>query len=106
MAVATTSNFDTTFFIDEVIEEAFAMIGGEPELGNDGISARRSLNLLLTDWQNRGVLLWGTDLASTTLSTNTAEYTLDSDTVDVLNGYVRRSSNSNDFQLTRIAYEE
>lgn len=106
MAVATTSDFDTTFFIDEVIEEAFAMIGGEPELGNDGISARRSLNLLLTDWQNRGVLLWGTDLASTTLSTDTAEYTLDSDTVDVLNGYVRRSSNSNDFQLTRIAYEE
>jgi len=26
MAVATTSDFDTTFFIDEVIEEAFAMI--------------------------------------------------------------------------------
>jgi hypothetical protein len=38
MAVATTSDFDTTFFIDEVIEEAFAMIGGEPELGNDGIT--------------------------------------------------------------------
>ncbi len=106
MAVATTTDFDTTFFIDEVIEEAFAMIGGEPELGNDGITARRSLNLLLTDWQNRGVLLWGTDLASTTLTTDTAEYTLDSDTVDVLSGYIRRASNSNDFQMTRIPYEE
>ena len=106
MAVATTSDFDTTFFIDEVIEEAFAMIGGEPELGNDGITARRSLNLLLTDWQNRGVLLWGTDIKSTVLTQNVAEYTLDDDTVDVLNGYIRLSSNSNDFQMNRMSYEE
>ena len=88
MAVATTSDFNTTFFIDEVIEEAYAMIGGEPELGNDGITARRSLNLLLTDWQNRGVLLWGTDLATTTLVAGTSTYTLDADTIDVLSGYI------------------
>ena len=106
MAVATTSDFDATFFIDEVIEEAFSMIGGEPELGNDGITARRSLKLLLTDWQNRGVLLWGTDIKSTVLTQNVAEYTLDDDTVDVLNGYIRLSSNSNAFQMNRMSYEE
>ena len=106
MAVATTSDFNTTFFIDEVIEEAFSMIGGEPELGNDGLTARRSLNLLLTDWQNRGVLLWGTDIKSTVLTQNVAEYTLDDDTVDVLYGYIRLSSNSNDFQMNRMSYEE
>ena len=106
MAVATSSDFDSTFFIDEVIEEAYAMIGGEPELANDAITARRSLNLLLTDWQNRGVLLWGTDLATTTLTSGTAAYTLDADTIDVLSGYIRLSSNSNDFQMTRIGYEE
>ena len=106
MAIATTSNFDTTFFIDEVIEEAYAMIGGQAELANDSITARRSLNLMLTDWQNRGVLLWGTDLASTTLVTGTAEYTLPSETVDVLSGYIRLTSNSNDFQMNRIGYEE
>jgi hypothetical protein len=61
---------------------------------------------MLTDWQNRGVLLWGTDLASTTLVTGTAEYTLPTDTVDVLSGYIRLTSNSNDFQMNRIGYEE
>ena len=106
MAIATTSDFDTTFFIDEVIEEAYAMLGGQAELANDAITARRSLNLMLTDWQNRGVLLWGTDLASTTLVTGTAEYTLPTDTVDVLSGYIRLTSNSNDFQMNRIGYEE
>ena len=106
MAVATTSDFNTTFFIDEVIEEAYAMIGGQAELGNDGITARRSLNLLLTDWQNRGVLLWGTDLATTTLVAGTAAYELDADTIDVLSGYIRLGSNSTDFQMTRIGYEE
>ena len=106
MAVSTTSDFDSTFFIDEVIEEAYAMIGGEPELANDAITASRTLNLLLTDWQNRGVLLWGTDLATTTLTSGTAAYTLEADTIDVLSGYIRLSSNSNDFQMTRIGYEE
>jgi len=106
MAIATTSDFDSTFFIDEVIEEAYSMLGGQAELANDAITARRSLNLMLTDWQNRGVLLWGTDLASTTLVTGTAEYTLPAETVDVLSGYIRLTSNSNDFQMNRIGYEE
>ena len=106
MTIATTSDFDTTFFIDEVIEEAYAMLGGQAELANDSITARRSLNLMLTDWQNRGILLWGTDLASTTLVNGTAEYTLPKETVDVLSGYIRLTSNSNDFQMNRIGYEE
>jgi len=106
MAIAATSNFDSTFYIDEVIEEAYAMIGGEAEVGNDPITARRSLNLLLTDWQNRGVLLWGTDLATTTLVAGTEEYTLPAETIDILSAYVRLSSNTTDFQLTRIGYEE
>ena len=106
MAIASTSNFDTTFFIDEVIEEAYSMLGGEPELANDAITARRSLNLLLTDWQNKGVLLWGTDLATTSLVAGTSEYTLPADTIDILSGYVRLASNTTDFQLNRIGYEE
>ena len=104
--MAVSGTYDFNLDIDEVIQEATEMIGGEDTLGHEPASARRSINLMLKDWQNRGVLLWGTDLASTTLSTDTAEYTLDSDTVDVLSGYIRRASNSNDFQMTRIPYEE
>ena len=103
-----TSSGQTTFdlTIDDVIEQAFEQVGGQPISGEEARSARICLNLLMTEWQNRGVLLWGTDLASTTLVTGTAEYTLPADTVDVLSGYIRLTSNSNDFQMNRIGYEE
>ena len=40
------------------------MIGGESTLGNEPASARRSINLMLKDWQNRGVMLWSTSVSS------------------------------------------
>ena len=40
MAIATTSDFDTTFFIDEVIEEAYAMLGGQAELANVNVQVQ------------------------------------------------------------------
>ena len=50
----------TTFNLDiaDVIEEAMAMLGGEQTLGFEPLEARRTLNLLLIDWMNRGILLW------------------------------------------------
>ena len=56
MAQSGTYNFNLD--IDEVIQEAMEMIGGEETLGHEPKSARRSINLMLNDWQNRGVLLW------------------------------------------------
>ena len=55
MAVSGTYNFNLD--IDEVIQEASEMIGGEDTLGHEPASARRSVNLMLKDWQNRGILL-------------------------------------------------
>ena len=50
----------TTFNLDiaDVIEEAMSMLGGEQALGFEPLEARRTLNLLLIDWMNRGILLW------------------------------------------------
>ena len=72
MAQSGTYNFNLD--IDEVIQEAMEMIGGEQTLGHEPQSARRSINLMLNDWQNRGVLLWNTDTTAVTVSSSVTTY--------------------------------
>ena len=55
--MAVSGTYDFNLDIDEVIQEATEMIGGEDTLGHEPASARRSVNLMLRDWQNRGILL-------------------------------------------------
>ena len=56
--MATSGTYNFNLDIDEVIQEATEMIGGEETLGHTPASARRSINLMLEDWQNRGICLW------------------------------------------------
>ena len=102
MAVSGTYNFNLD--IDEVIQEAMEMIGGENTLGHEPASARRSINLMLKDWQNRGILLWSTSVSSVTVAASVTAYSLDSSTVDALE--VVLSRDNTDIQLTRISPEE
>ena len=80
------------------------MIGGENTLGHEPASARRSINLMLKDWQNRGVMLWSTSVSSLTVTASTATYSLDGSTVDALEVVINRDST--DLQLERISSEE
>ena len=57
----TSGTYDFNLEIGDVIQEATEMIGGEVTLGEEPRSARRSINLILNDWQNRGVCLWTTN---------------------------------------------
>ena len=102
MAVSGTYNFNLD--IDEVIQEAMEMIGGEQTLGHEPASARRSINLMLKDWQNRGVLLWSTSVSSVTVAASTTAYDLSSSTVDALEVVLNRDDT--DLQLERISPEE
>ena len=102
MAVSGTYNFNLD--IDEVIQEAMEMIGGEDTLGHEPASARRSINLMLKDWQNRGVLLWSTAVSSVTVAASTTTYDLASSTIDALEVVLGRDDT--DIQLTRISPEE
>ena len=102
MAVSGTYNFNLD--IDEVIQEATEMIGGENTLGHEPASARRSINLMLKDWQNRGVLLWSTSVSSVTVAASVTAYSLGSSTVDALEVVLGRDDT--DIQLTRISPEE
>ena len=102
MAVSGTYNFNLD--IDEVIQEAMEMIGGESTLGHEPASARRSINIMLKDWQNRGILLWSTSVSSVTVVASTGVYNLSSNTIDALEVVLNRDST--DLQLTRITSEE
>jgi len=102
MAVSGTYNFNLD--IDEVIQEATEMIGGENTLGHEPASARRSINLMLKDWQNRGILLWSTSVSSVTVAASVTAYSLHASTVDALEVVLGRDDT--DIQLTRISPEE
>jgi hypothetical protein len=56
MATSGTTSFNLT--IEEIIDEAFNRCGVRPNSGNDLKKARRNLNVLFSDWGNRGVHLW------------------------------------------------
>ena len=102
MAVSGTYSFNLD--IDEVIQEAIEMIGGENTFGHEPASARRSLNIMLKDWQNRGVLLWTTLTSTVTVSSSTASYSLDTSTLDALEVVINRDDT--DLQLERVSSEE
>ena len=56
MATSGTVSFDLS--IEEIIEDAFERCGGQGRSGYDLKSARRSLNILLSEWGNRGLHFW------------------------------------------------
>lgn len=89
----------------EVIDEAFERAGMSDYTGEDYKSARRSLNLLLTDWINRGINLWTLDLVTITLTSGTNKFTLATDLVDVID-LVRRNSDGVDSVVDRIGLQE
>ena len=102
--MATSGTYNFSMDIDEVIEEAMEMIGGEATLGNEPRSARRSINLLLQDWQNRGIQLWTVGTTTVTVTTSVTSYVLSDENIDVLEAVVNRDDI--DLQLERISMEE
>ena len=102
--MATSGTYDFSMDIDEVIQEASEMIGGEQTLGNQAASARRSINLLLQDWQNRGILLWTADTTAVSITASVTTFAMSSATIDITEAVLNRDST--DLQLERITMEE
>ena len=66
MAISGSANFDID--VADIIEEAFERCGLEVRTGYDAVTARRSLNLMMADWANRGINLWTVRQFSQTLA--------------------------------------
>ena len=90
--MATSGSRDFEPDVAEYIEEAFERCGLEFRTGYDGITARRSLNLLFADWANRGLNQWTVTNSTTTLTKGDEYLDLTLTTIDVLDVVVRTTS--------------
>ena len=104
-----TTSGTSTFNLDlnDVVEEAFERCGAELRTGYDLRTARRSMNLLFTDWANRGVNMWTFNQGTINLTQGTNTYPLPEDTIDLLEHVIRTGagnvSTQVDLTITRIS---
>ena len=114
MASSGTTTFESSFYIDDVITEAYERIGRFDYSGNDIKTARRSLNIMFQEWGNRGLHFWEVKNNSITLVDGQSTYTMyrsatdgTSDAtavygVDDILEAVYRNSTAVDFSLTKM----
>ena len=107
---ATTANFDLS--IDDIAEEAFERCGLQTRSGYDIKTARRSINLMLAEWANRGLNLWTIQKQEKSLAATTTELSgadlfgagaeSAQQIIDITDVVIRDSSN-NEFSTTSIS---
>jgi|TARA_R100000084_G_scaffold6876_1_gene2473 hypothetical protein len=102
MAVSGSVNFELD--VAEYVEEAFERCGLEVKTGYDLVTARRSLNLMLAEWANRGLNQWTIAQRTQALTSGTRTYALSADVIDILSAVVTRSGT--DFALTRVSRDD
>ena len=66
MATSNSTNFEPN--VTEFVEEAFERCGVELRTGYDLKTARRSINLMLAEWANRGLNQWTIEQATQTVT--------------------------------------
>lgn len=105
--MTTTGTTDFNLDFTEIAEEAWERAGREMRSGYDLRTARRSLNLMLIEWQNRGINMWTIDEGTVNLVQGQAEYDLPNDTIDLLEHVIRTGagnvSTQADLSITRIS---
>ena len=99
--MATSGSTDFELDVAEYVEEAFERCGLEVRTGYDLKSAKRSLNLLLADWANRGLNQWTIKQRTIAMVSGTGAYAVGTDVIDVLSVVVKRDST--DYSLMRLS---
>lgn len=100
---ATLFNLDFT----EIAEESWERAGREMRSGYDLRTARRSMNLMTIEWQNRGINMWTMEQGFINLTPGLSTYALPTDTIDLLEHVIRTGQNTSstqaDLTITRIS---
>lgn len=108
--MATSGTYSFTLDLAEVFEEAYERAGLEMRSGYDYKTARRSLDLMLLEWQNRGINLWTVKTAELDLVQGVRTYTLEGDKLDIVEALLRTDSgdslNQSDLSMTRISVSQ
>ena len=97
MATSGTTAFNLD--IGDILEEAYDLCGLEMRTGYDYKSAKRALNLVFLEWQNKGLNLWTLDQASISVTAGTNTYDLQSSALDVVDAFVRTDAGDIDKQM-------
>jgi hypothetical protein len=104
-----TTTGSTLFNMDftDIAEEAWERAGREMRSGYDLRTARRSMNLMTIEWQNRGINMWTMEQGVINLTPGLATYALPTDTIDLLEHVIRTGSNTAstqaDLTISRIS---
>jgi len=99
----------TAFTLDftDIAEEAWERAGREMRSGYDLRTARRSMNLMTIEWQNRGINMWTIEEGAINLVQGVDTYDLPADTIDLLEHVIRtgagNAATQADLSITRIS---
>tara|TARA_X000001388_G_scaffold48028_1_gene34398 strand:+ start:1125 stop:1820 length:696 start_codon:yes stop_codon:yes gene_type:complete len=108
--MATSGTYAFNLDLGDAIEEAFERAGLQLRGGYDYRTARRSIDLLMLEWQNRGLNLWTVQEGSQALTAGTSRYTLSGDVLDLVEAFIRTDtadvSSQFDQTLSRISISQ
>ena len=110
--MATSNSRDFELDVSDAIEEAYERCGLEVKTGYDLRTARRSLNIMFSEWANRGLNLWTIQKQEKTLAADTTALTgtdlfgsganAAQEIIDITDVVISDSSN-NDYSATSIS---
>jgi|TARA_R110002124_G_scaffold143082_1_gene307909 hypothetical protein len=94
--------------VEQIITESYERCGidAQTRTGDQAVSARRSLNLLFSEWANRGINYWAVQNNTLILvNGQTTPYTLPVGTIDLIDVVIRDTSGTSttDTVLNRIS---
>ena len=96
--------------VEEIIAEAFERVGidDQTRTGYHASAARRSLNLLFSEFANRGINYWTVQNNTLSLTSGTTNYTLPEGTIDLIDVVIRETigSTQTDTVVQRISISE
>jgi len=96
--------------VEEIIAESFERVGMDAQnmTGYQALAARRSLNLLFSEFANRGINYWAVQNNTLSLTQGTSTYTLPAGTIDLIDVVIRETTGSTttDTIVQRISISE
>lgn len=100
MATSGTSNFNPSF--DDLLQDAAGMVGGGPILAEELTAAQRGIDYLLTQIQNKNILLHKVE--TTVVAVSTSSVTLNNTVIDV-HAVQIRDDNDVETSMWRLGFE-
>ncbi len=108
MATSGTHTFNLD--ISDIMEEAYDLCGLELRSGYSFRGAKRALNLVFLEWQNKGLNLWTVEQGSVSVIEGTSSYTVDASALDIVDVFIRTDAGDEtkqfDQRLNRISRTE